>query len=147
MLIGGGGSAHRSVMQYDVLQNCTLVVLTKTEIIFLKESWSKWVYEPSQAKASLILELLVNKEDTRELKQIPSEILIENKLKNAMQTMLVEDGRRNLDEIVNLHIHKGREPLVEIEYGGKKKDVIVFMCDYSRQMFVKALVDVKNGGD
>ena len=64
-----------------------------------------------------------------------------------MQTMLIEEGRRNLDEIVNLHIHKGREPQVEIEYGGKKKDVIVFMCDYSRQMFVKALVDIKNGSD
>ena len=114
MLIGGDST--RKSMQYDVLQNCTLVVLTKTEIIFLKESWSRWVYEPSQDKAQLILELLVNKEDTRELKPIPSEILIENKLKNAMQTMLIEDGRRNLDEIVNLHIHKGREPLVEIEY-------------------------------
>lgn len=64
-----------------------------------------------------------------------------------MQTMLVEDGRKNLEEIVNLHIHKGREPLVEIEYSGKKKDVIVFMCDYSRQQFVKALVDIKNGGE
>ena len=54
MLIGGGGSTRHSVMQYDVLQNCTLVVLTKSEIIFLKESWSKWVYEPSQKEASKI---------------------------------------------------------------------------------------------
>ena len=119
-------------MQYDVLQNCTLVVLTKTDLIFLKESWSKWVYEPSQERADLIRELLASKEDTRELKPIAAEALIENKLKTAVQTMITEEGRRNLDEIVNLHIHKGREPMVEIEYSGKKKDAIVFMCDYAR---------------
>jgi hypothetical protein len=45
---------------------------------------------------------------------------------------LQEENRRQLSDIVNLHIHKGREPLVEIEYSGKKKDLIVFQCDQAR---------------
>lgn len=61
-----------------------------------------------------------------------------------MQTMLVEDGKRNLEEeVVNLQIHRSRESLVAIEFLEKKKDLIVFMCDFSRQQFVNALVDIK----
>lgn len=57
-------------------------------------------------------------------------------------------SRHKVDEIVNLHVHKGKDPILELEFGGGGKgssEKLHFMCDFSRQLFISKLVDVKNG--
>ena len=56
-------------------------------------------------------------------------------------------SRHKVDEIVNLHVHKGKDPILELEFGGGKgsSEKLHFMCDFSRQLFISKLVDVKNG--
>jgi hypothetical protein len=77
-LIGSATSHH--AMTYDILPSCTLVVLTAKELIFLKESWSRWVYEPNQERVDLMISLLANKDSGNDkgggLPVSQSEILI-----------------------------------------------------------------------
>ena len=52
--------------------------------------------------------------------------------------------RRSLAEIENMHVHKGKDPVIEIQIG-KVCEKLVFQCDYSRQQFIEALIEVKMG--
>lgn len=40
--------------------------------------------------------------------------------------MLSVAARRYLDEISDLHVHKGKDPVVEIAFGGSKVEKVIF---------------------
>ena len=71
-MIGMGGSSTSQSMNYDVLSSCALVVLTGKELIFLKESWQRWVFDPSQERVDNMVSLLSNKDSGNERGGLPA---------------------------------------------------------------------------
>lgn len=56
----------------------------------------------------------------------------ETKLRASIEGILTVQARYRLDEIENLHVHKGKDPVLEIEFPRNKVEKFVFPCDYSR---------------
>jgi hypothetical protein len=55
-------------------------------------------------------------------------------------------SRYKLSEIENLHVHRGKDPVLELEFPRNKVEKLIFPCDFSRQRFIQALIDAQNGG-
>ena len=55
----------------------------------------------------------------------------EGKIKTALNSLFQVVSKKSLDEIQDLHVHKDKDPIVEIQFG-QKVEKFVFLCDYSR---------------
>ena len=69
----------------------------------------------------------------------------EQKLKNALQGMFSVVLKKHMNEIKNLHVHRGKDCVVELQFG-QKVEKIIFLSDYCRQQFIEALTDIKLRG-
>ncbi len=68
----------------------------------------------------------------------------EKKIKEAITGLFSVVMKRSLSEIQDLHVHKDKDPVVEIQFEGKLEK-FHFQCDYGRQQFIEALIDIKTG--
>ena len=69
----------------------------------------------------------------------------EDRIKAAIEDVYTEVVRYKLDDIENLHVHKGKDSVVDIEFQKGKTEKLTFLCDYGRQEFILTLVGIKNG--
>jgi|LauGreDrversion4_2_1035121.scaffolds.fasta_scaffold729149_1 hypothetical protein len=67
-----------------------------------------------------------------------------DRIKGSLEGCFTVSVSYVLEDIENLHVHKGKDPVLEIEFPKNKIERFLFPCDNSRQEFIKKLIEIKN---
>lgn len=115
-----------------MIPNCVLVVVTTSELIILKENWLKWMLVEDEG----MLESLIEKMEggvSGDGELIPqAQRLQEVKLRASIEGIFQVQARYKVDEIENLHVHRGKDPILELEFPRNRVEKLAFPCDFSR---------------
>ncbi|CDW80422.1 UNKNOWN [Stylonychia lemnae] len=148
--LGLGANPSRSLLssfwgEEQIIQSSLLLALSKTHVVLLNEYWSKWFCIDDFEKIQALLEKMQQKLKDADEGQSMAQKAEENKIKVAVTGTLQLVLKKTLSEIMDLHVHKGKDSVVELQFGNNKIEKLIFPCDYSRQQFIESLLDVKLG--
>ena len=92
--------------------------MSKTHLMLLKENWSKWLRVDDINKIDSIADK-INRGNAREYEEGQSQAqrMEESKIKTALNSLFQVVVKKSLDEILDLHVHKDKDPIVEIQFG------------------------------
>mmetsp|Transcript_15015 Transcript_15015/g.14593 ORF Transcript_15015/g.14593 Transcript_15015/m.14593 type:complete len:243 (-) Transcript_15015:12-740(-) len=130
----------------SVINNCTFVAVSQKQVILLKENWMKWSYIKDLEKIVQIMDKDSPYNRTDQQMMSMAQKAADQKIRGAVQTFFSTIALYDIDNIQNLHIHKGKDSVVEIQFG-KKVEKLIFLCDFSRYQFITALLKAKFGGE